>query len=165
MAKQKMRQPSAKPPPTAVGPPGVLSKSIFGCPNLLSKKDNLFDFARDHVAQRLQAELRAAADGVGVGGQTAVVISKKVRPNPLRGKQAPKHTLTVGEGGGQLRVGDSIPSENARQVLIATSWRSGSSFFGDLLQHYPGSYYSFEPLHFNMSSVEDEKEVRTFFQQ
>ncbi len=29
-----------------------------------------------------------------------------------------------------------------------TTWRSGSSFFGALLKSYPGTYYSFEPLHY-----------------
>lgn len=31
-------------------------------------------------------------------------------------------------------------------VVILTTWRSGSTFFGDLLQNIPGSYYHFEPL-------------------
>ena len=31
--------------------------------------------------------------------------------------------------------------------LQASSWRSGSSLFGDLLSHYPGTFYAFEPLH------------------
>ena len=29
----------------------------------------------------------------------------------------------------------------------ATTWRSGSTFLGDLLNHYPGTFYYFEPLH------------------
>ena len=49
----------------------------------------------------------------------------------------------------ELRVGEEVPAANARQVLIATTWRSGSSFFGELLAHYPGVYYSYEPLHAN----------------
>ncbi|TRY73019.1 hypothetical protein TCAL_14057, partial [Tigriopus californicus] len=38
-----------------------------------------------------------------------------------------------------FRVGDSIPPQNARQILIATTWRSGSSFTGDIFQHLPVS--------------------------
>ena len=39
---------------------------------------------------------------------------------------------------------------------MATTWRSGSTFLGDLLNHYPGVFYYFEPLHYfsHMSEVE-----------
>ncbi|TRY76265.1 hypothetical protein TCAL_10153 [Tigriopus californicus] len=37
-------------------------------------------------------------------------------------------------------------SANPRKVLILTTWRSGSTFFGELLNQFPGSYYFFEPL-------------------
>ena len=46
------------------------------------------------------------------------------------------------------RISDNIPTEKARNILIATSWRFGSTFLGDLLNHYPGTFYSFEPLHY-----------------
>ena len=48
----------------------------------------------------------------------------------------------------EYRISDNIPTENARNILIATSWRFGSTFLGDLLNHYPGTFYSFEPLHY-----------------
>ncbi len=38
----------------AAGPAGRAFKSIFGFPSLISKKDNLFDFARAHIVERLQ---------------------------------------------------------------------------------------------------------------
>ena len=41
-----------------------------------------------------------------------------------------------------------IDQTNARHVLIASTWRSGSTFLGDLLSRYPGVFYSFEPLHY-----------------
>ena len=47
-----------------------------------------------------------------------------------------------------LKLGDSVPPNKARHILIATTWRSGSTFLGDLLNRYPGSFYSFEPLHY-----------------
>ena len=42
---------------------------------------------------------------------------------------------------------------------MATTWRSGSTFLGDLLNHYPGVFYYFEPLHYyaHMSEIEREK--------
>ena len=41
--------------------------------------------------------------------------------------------------------------------MIATTFRSGSSFLGDLIYHYPGGIYTFEPLEF----VEKEDSIRT----
>eukprot|EP00092_Neocalanus_flemingeri_P003538 GFUD01003795.1.p1 GENE.GFUD01003795.1~~GFUD01003795.1.p1 ORF type:complete len:511 (+),score=108.02 GFUD01003795.1:67-1599(+) len=49
---------------------------------------------------------------------------------------------------GNYSVGDIIPPEVARKTLILTTWRSGSTFLGDLLNHYPGTFYYFEPLHY-----------------
>ena len=48
----------------------------------------------------------------------------------------------------EFSISDKLPVENARNILVATSWRSGSTFLGDLLNHYPGTYYSFEPIHY-----------------
>ena len=48
----------------------------------------------------------------------------------------------------EFSISDKLPVENSRNILIATSWRSGSTFLGDLLNHYPGTYYSFEPIHY-----------------
>ena len=45
-------------------------------------------------------------------------------------------------------LGDSIPANKAKHILVITSWRSGSTFLGDILNHYPGTFYSFEPLHY-----------------
>lgn len=45
-------------------------------------------------------------------------------------------------------LGDSLPPDTAKHVLILTSWRSGSTFLGDILNHYPGTFYTFEPLHY-----------------
>ena len=50
--------------------------------------------------------------------------------------------------GAEVRVGNKVPVESARQILVATTWRSGSTFLGDLLNHYPGVFYFFEPLHY-----------------
>ena len=33
-----------------------------------------------------------------------------------------------------------------RRILILTTWRSGSTFLGELLSMIPGTFYSFEPL-------------------
>lgn len=43
--------------------------------------------------------------------------------------------------------GEVVPPSQVRRVIILSTWRSGSSFLGDLLKSYPGTYFSFEPLH------------------
>ena len=61
---------------------------------------------------------------------------------------------------GDLPVGEPIPENTTRKVIILTSWRSGSSFLGDLLNHYPGTFYYFEPLHY-YSYIKDKSKVQT----
>lgn len=34
-----------------------------------------------------------------------------------------------------------------QKVLIVTRWKSGSTYFGELLAQYPKTYYTYEPLH------------------
>jgi hypothetical protein len=55
----------------------------------------------------------------------------------------------------EFRISDVIPVENSRNVLVATTWRSGSTFLGDLLNHYPGTFYSFEPIHYLSNMVSE----------
>ena len=47
-----------------------------------------------------------------------------------------------------FKLGDYIPPTRARNIWIVTRGRSGSSFLGDMLNRYPGTFYSFEPLHY-----------------
>ena len=35
-----------------------------------------------------------------------------------------------------------------KRILIVSTWRTGSSFLGDLISSSPGVFYSFEPLHY-----------------
>lgn len=35
-----------------------------------------------------------------------------------------------------------------KRILIVSTWRTGSSFLGELIQSAPGVFYSYEPLHF-----------------
>ena len=53
----------------------------------------------------------------------------------------------------EYSISDELPVENARNILIATAWRSGSTFMGDILNHYPGTFYSFEPIHYVSNRV------------
>ena len=53
---------------------------------------------------------------------------------------------------GNVRVGSRVPVHSARHVIVLTTWRSGSTFLGDLLNHYKGVFYYFEPLHYYSKS-------------
>ena len=53
---------------------------------------------------------------------------------------------------GNHSVGDIIPTHHSKNILILTTWRSGSTFLGDLLNHYTGTFYYFEPLHYISNS-------------
>ena len=53
---------------------------------------------------------------------------------------------------GGIKVGQDVPNHSARHVLVLTTWRSGSTFLGDLLNHYKGTFYYFEPLHYYSKS-------------
>ena len=48
--------------------------------------------------------------------------------------------------GSSIIVDDTIYHQKTYYVLIVTRARSGSSFLGDLLNSYPGTFYTFEPL-------------------
>eukprot|EP00093_Oithona_nana_P008835 08835.XXX_242342_243458_1 [CDS] Oithona nana genome sequencing. len=40
------------------------------------------------------------------------------------------------------------PKIEIKKVLLMAYWRTGSSYFGQLLSHYPQTYYSYEPEHY-----------------
>ena len=58
---------------------------------------------------------------------------------------------------GNHSIGDIIPVQHSKNILILTTWRSGSTFLGDLLNHYMGTFYYFEPLHYISNSPETVK--------
>ena len=63
-------------------------------------------------------------------------------------KSNPKYINVGGKQNNTFRIGDSIDPTNAYHILLVTSWRSGSTFLGELLSRYPGVFYSFEPLRY-----------------
>jgi hypothetical protein len=56
-------------------------------------------------------------------------------------------------------LGDDIPPQSARNIWIVTRARSGSSFLGDLLSRYPGTFYFYEPLNYLENSTENYLDV------
>ncbi|KAF2361577.1 Sulfotransferase domain [Trinorchestia longiramus] len=43
--------------------------------------------------------------------------------------------------------GGVVSKDKVKRILVLTTWRSGSTFLGDIFNAYPGTFYSFEPLH------------------
>lgn len=43
---------------------------------------------------------------------------------------------------------DNLVRNDTKKILIAATWRTGSSFLGDIIQSAPGVFYSYEPLVF-----------------
>ncbi|XP_066969085.1 uncharacterized protein [Macrobrachium rosenbergii] len=75
---------------------------------------------------------------------------KDVRDQVLReyiGKDLPPW-LNPEVNGSQPGLGDVLEGRQVRRAVIATTWRSGSTFLGDLLNSYPGAFYHFEPFHY-----------------
>jgi len=68
-----------------------------------------------------------------------------------------RNTMSIA---GNITVGEQVPSNFVRKIIIATTWRSGSSFLGELINQYPGTFYYFEPLHY-YSNLKDRKNVPT----
>lgn len=58
-----------------------------------------------------------------------------------------------------FKLGSNIPSTKARKILIVTHGRSGSSFIGEMLTQYPGTFYSFEPLHLDRDKLTLEDKI------
>ena len=55
--------------------------------------------------------------------------------------------------------GNVITANDALNIIIITKGRSGSSFLGELLSQYPGTFYSYEPLHYRMSTASIDEKV------
>ena len=42
---------------------------------------------------------------------------------------------------------DTSFGKRPKNVLLVAYWRTGSTYFGQLLGHYPKTYYTYEPIH------------------
>ena len=109
-------------------------KSLFSFGSMKpGAKINPFTYGSKLIGYRLVMEEKNQNSDYFKVPKTIVEIPKI----EAKWKTAPEYQIT-----------NKIPIESARNVLIMTSWRFGSTFLGDLLNHYPGVFYSFEPLHY-----------------
>lgn len=83
--------------------------------------------------------------------------------SPHKSSQMYQHLLQTGVSAARYRVtkeylkkfpgdinfnpGSVVSRTTVKKILILTTWRSGSTFLGDIFNSYPGTFYSFEPLH------------------
>ena len=110
-------------------------KSLFSFGSMKpGAKINPFTYGSKLIGYRLVMEEKNQNSDMFKVPKTIVEIPKN---NEAKWKTAPEYQIT-----------NKIPIESARNILIMTSWRFGSTFLGDLLNHYPGVFYSFEPLHY-----------------
>ena len=47
----------------------------------------------------------------------------------------------------QVPINATTEPSMTKNVMVVTSWRSGSTLIGELLNSYPNSFYSYEPLY------------------
>ena len=86
---------------------------------------------------------------LGLKGPSKKTSKRKMRKyvNKYKDNQI-KIGLGMQKKSHRLKPGDDVSSNQARNILIVTRARSGSSFLGDLLNRYPGTFYNYEPLYF-----------------
>lgn len=115
--------------------PPPVARSLFSFASLRpGAKKNPFTYGAKLISHRLEEEELRHKDFFQFTPPKSLV---EIPAIDVKWKIAPEFSIS-----------DKIPVENAKNILIATSWRSGSTFLGDLLNHYPGTFYSFEPIHY-----------------
>ena len=124
-------------------PTPLFSFKAMGLPK--SSIDHPFTYARNVLKFRMALEFSNGTDLHEIKSIKNLPVKDLVK----HFKNKPIFASIGEEKKDVFQLGDPIQSKNARHILIATSWRSGSSFLGDLLNRYPGTFYSFEPLHYN----------------
>jgi len=128
----------------------IKHSSVFSLADFKPGKDSKpMLFGLETVKSRLNYEFSDADDSIRANS----MIKRVPKFDPNR--------ANVMDMIGNIPVGNKVPVESARQILIATTWRSGSTFLGDLLNHYKGTFYYFEPLHYysytqDMSKLQNE---------
>eukprot|EP00095_Tigriopus_kingsejongensis_P001704 maker-scaffold802_size95064-snap-gene-0.15 protein:Tk01704 transcript:maker-scaffold802_size95064-snap-gene-0.15-mRNA-1 annotation:"carbohydrate sulfotransferase 1" len=110
--------------------------------------ENPLYFGTQHIKERLNEEFK--------NPESVNKLKDLSEKTPANFDPKKAEAIATVKGNHQpLHVGDRIAPNHARQILLSTTWRSGSSFFGDLLSRYPGTFYSFEPLHYTFTSQMD----------
>ena len=88
--------------------------------------------------------LQSYSNLIGDATTTIDVIIEKER-NHLEGEFVGFETLQGDPIGSQMMEQEGAPV----RAMLTTSWRSGSTFIGDIIKAHPGTFYHYEPLAYN----------------
>ncbi len=59
--------------------------------------------------------------------------------------------ICLSQDGGELKDYTLVTGGQPVKALVVTTWRSGSTFLGDIMNAHPATYYHYEPLlHFDI---------------
>ena len=139
----------------------VLAATNKSSPSPLRSANNTFDIStQKHVTpQHAKAKTNSPAGSrvLPISASTNSSTPKTSSHIPFYSQllnlsvMAAKHRLKVEyqdfAGNISFKPGFPVPNAVRMRILILTTWRSGSTFLGDIFNAYPGSFYSFEPLH------------------
>lgn len=121
--------------------------SIFSFDAMQVSKNSFehpFTYAQHLIRLQLRLELLNGTNLINFKAQSKLLLDRL--EEKLKNKENDIDKLP--EKNEVPSLGSFIDPAKARHVLIAATWRSGSTFLGDLLSRYPGVFYSFEPLHY-----------------
>ena len=124
-------------------PEPIFSFKAMGLPK--SSLNYPFTYAKNLIKYRFLLEYRNETD------LHETILKKRMPVQELlpKMKSDPMYIdVSNNDKNSSLRLGDYVNPNKALHILVATSWRSGSTFLGDLLSRYPGAFYSFEPIHY-----------------
>lgn len=93
----------------------------------------LDDSGRRNLSQYLKPQI-----------EHALKIQRRLIKEEMEGYIYPHGRYNVSAG----NLSDLVPERGGTPVrsIILTTWRSGSTFLGDILDSHPGNYYHYEPL-------------------
>lgn len=114
------------------------------CQQLITSSDQ--SATHISVGRSIQSLLQPddAAQGDLLAIQTALHAQRRLIQNEMKDYAFPRGKYNVSA----RRLSDLVPEQGGVPVrsIILTTWRSGSTFLGDILNSHPANFYHYEPL-------------------
>ncbi|KAI5711080.1 hypothetical protein M8J76_002057 [Diaphorina citri] len=87
---------------------------------------------------------RNISQDIGKHIENVLRIQRRLISEEMNGYVYPKGKYNVSAS----KLSDLVPEKGGTPVrsIVLTTWRSGSTFLGDILDSHPGNYYHYEPL-------------------
>ena len=128
----------------------MATKNVGATKNLTTTKPETILVPLE-IFQAKQALVYKVASEFYKGTDLSIMEPKQGSPPEEENHYKERKSLQIDIGKTQKTVhnlGQPIPPGDARHILLTSSFgRSGSSFLGEILSRYPGTFYSFEPEH------------------